>query len=182
MVTWFHSKQKAENHLNVCGWKCLCKNYDFVAMWGWKKPQIWRTEKDGNRQSQMKRLWKVRRDVISHEIEGGGQASGIKWILSHRVRRLTAGGNCSVSALVGSLLGLLAPLSGPEFQLLLNGVRLVFLSRCSPAGYTDKDTQNDDTTKQQVHKYTSKCRRISVLQQHEHGEINTGSNDWKIIP
>lgn len=73
------------------------------------------------------------------------QKRGLKWILDERAgRRLTVAGSCTVSAPAGNPFGLLAPLSGSEFQLLLNGARLAPLSRCSPAGPTDKDTQNDD--------------------------------------
>lgn len=57
-----------------------------------------------------------------------------KWILKQRAgRRLTVAGSCTVSVPAGSPLGPHAPLSGSEFQLLLNGARLASPSRCSPA-------------------------------------------------
>ena len=57
---------------------------------------------------------------------------------------LTAEGSCTVSVLAGNRLCPPAAVSGPDCQLLLNGVHSVPLSRCSPAtgSYTSQDTHS----------------------------------------
>lgn len=101
---------------------------------------------DGNRKSQMKRLRKGRKNVISHR--EGRETETDRWTREGGKRGgrcLTVAGSCTVSVLVGNHLCPLAPLSGPEYQLLLNGVHLASPSHCSPASYTRQDTYSYDT-------------------------------------
>lgn len=74
--------------------------------------------------------------------EGGKAIDGI----DRGERCLTVAGSYTVSALVGNRPCPLAPLYGPEYQLLPNGVHLACPSHCSPAGHTS----------QQIHGYDMK--------------------------
>lgn len=103
------------------------------------------------------------------------QTSGRKWILKQRAG-LTVAGSCTVSVPAGSPRGLHAPLSGSEFQLLLNGARLGSPSHCSPArSHRQRCTKWFHITAAKTS--TNPNADTSVWQKHEYKEINTCIDD-----
>lgn len=106
---------------------------------------------NGNRKSQMKRLRKGRKNVISHregretETERGRATDGREREAKRGGRRLTVAESCTVSVFVGSRLCPLAPLFGCWNLLLLSGVHLATPSHCSPANDKKQDTHSYDS-------------------------------------
>lgn len=74
---------------------------------------------------------------------------------------LTVAGSSTVSVLVGNHLCPLAVLSGPESQLLLNGVRSVSPSRCSPVTST-KVHKSRYTRERHSHMVTNEAKMANI--------------------